>query len=590
MAMDCPTCGRPNADGKDFCDCGEYLRWDPTGVFAAVGVVAATPATPAPAHSTSAPPTPVPTEPVVLVLRLPGAPPGHGPPQLQLAVTTPGLLQGVVRNQTRQVDSYALRIAGLPAEWVEISPPSVDLLPYGSSSDGHESHFHVTITPPRSPQARAGRHSFQLEAVSRATGAVMATAHGALEILPFHELTIDALPEIRSGRRRVRFSATAITTGNAPLEVEFGARDREESLRTSFEPPVLHLESNQQTNARLTVQPRRPHWFGRPRQHTLAVTAQAPGAPPPPHQIVTLRQRAWIPIWLPPLLALLAALAAAFALTRPDTATMPPLRGETFNAAQLATARAGFTQTPEQQTRQAGRRSEIGTILRQEPAAGDEARRDAKLVLVVGVGRETARVPGLTGLDLGQAQTALRQAKLKLGPVEGDAGQGRVVRQDPGQGRAGEDRRGRARLARGARHEVQARAGRRDRDRRSRARPCRWTACGRSRSPTAKGLYVDPPGDGDAFRLNAAAADSDPAWLADRIVFRRLADGAGRLFAVDADAQAEPEPLTPEGEDWRSPATTTATLAAVHDDQALRARHGLEVPRPRRRLPRRLGL
>ena len=158
MAMDCPTCGRPNADGKDFCECGEYLRWDPTGVFAvpvqAVGV-AATPAV----HQTSAPPTPVPTEPVVLTLRRPGAPPGEGPPQLQLAVATPGILQGVVRNQTGRVDSYELRIAGLPPGWVEITPPSVDLLPYGSSGQGHESHFHATITPPRSPDARAGRHS-----------------------------------------------------------------------------------------------------------------------------------------------------------------------------------------------------------------------------------------------------------------------------------------------------------------------------------------------------------------------------------------------------------------------------------------------
>ncbi len=26
----CPSCGRENPDGNDFCQCGEYLRWEPT--------------------------------------------------------------------------------------------------------------------------------------------------------------------------------------------------------------------------------------------------------------------------------------------------------------------------------------------------------------------------------------------------------------------------------------------------------------------------------------------------------------------------------------------------------------------------------
>ena len=127
----------------------------------------------------------------------------------------------------------------------------------------------------------------------------------------------------------------------------------------------------------------------------------------------------------------LAALAVAFILTRPETATMPGLTGETFNAAQLATARAGFTQTPVQQTRPARRRSEIGAVVQQEPAPGTEAKRDAKIVLVVGVGRERTSVPNLKGMDLDQAQTALRKAKLKLGPATGDALKGTVARQSP---------------------------------------------------------------------------------------------------------------------------------------------------------------
>jgi hypothetical protein len=563
MARDCPTCGRTNADGKDFCDCGEYLRWDPTGVFAvpaqAAGVAApATPAAPAlPAHATSAPPTPIPAEPVLLVLRAPGTAPGDGPPTIPLAVGTSGLLQGFVRNQTKRVDSYSLRVNGLPEQWVEISPPAVDLLPYGASGDAHESHFLVTITPPRDPTSRAGRHDFRFEAVSRATGAVVASVPGAIEIQPYFELQLEALPEVRGGRRRVRFTATAETTGNAPIEVELGARDREERFDLSFSPPTLLLEPNTPTDAQLTAKPRRPHWIGRPREQTLAVTAHAPGVAPPPTQIVAVRQKAWLPLWLPPVLLLLAALAAAFVLTRPETATMPELTGETFNAAQLATARAGFTQTPVQQTRRASRRADIGKVIAQEPAAGEDAPRDAKLVLVVGVSREQATVPDLKGMDLDQAQAALRRAKLKLGPANGDGVKGVVARQAPQPGE-------------------KARAG---------TGVTVWLATPETKPkpapPTdepdtplsladlrtlaiadAKGIWIDPPGTNDSLRLNTETGDSDPTWLGDRVAFQR----AGRLFVVDADEQAEPEPLT-DDDGWSSPTAVAGTLAAIRDEQ-----------------------
>jgi len=32
----CQSCGRENPPDRDFCDCGEYLRWEPTGIVQAV--------------------------------------------------------------------------------------------------------------------------------------------------------------------------------------------------------------------------------------------------------------------------------------------------------------------------------------------------------------------------------------------------------------------------------------------------------------------------------------------------------------------------------------------------------------------------
>ena len=36
----CQSCGRENADERDFCECGEYLRWEPTNFVPAVSAPA----------------------------------------------------------------------------------------------------------------------------------------------------------------------------------------------------------------------------------------------------------------------------------------------------------------------------------------------------------------------------------------------------------------------------------------------------------------------------------------------------------------------------------------------------------------------
>src|SRR5215210_4489656 len=79
----CSSCGRENPEDRDFCECGEYLRWDPTGVVQAVTpeVLAAAqqPAPPA-APAAPAPPAPgqAPTQPPHPAAR-PAAPPPAAP-------------------------------------------------------------------------------------------------------------------------------------------------------------------------------------------------------------------------------------------------------------------------------------------------------------------------------------------------------------------------------------------------------------------------------------------------------------------------------------------------------------------------------
>jgi len=96
----CQSCGLQNPPDRDFCECGEYLRWEPTGYVQAItpemaaqaAAEAAAPpqeqAPPAPAQpetpappppqpgDTPAPPAPTPPPPPPADPTEPGAPPG----------------------------------------------------------------------------------------------------------------------------------------------------------------------------------------------------------------------------------------------------------------------------------------------------------------------------------------------------------------------------------------------------------------------------------------------------------------------------------------------------------------------------------
>ena len=170
----CANCGRENPNDRDFCECGEYLRWDPTGVVQAVTPemlqAPATPAPPPPPAASPAPRTPTLRQPVAPVPAAPGAEPdpaaislrlpdgdrGDSAQTLAVGVEPGGRARvaGLVRNQSGIVDNYELSVLGLPAEWWSISPDTVYLAPFGTSGT-YEQEVEIHLHPPRAAEAEA---------------------------------------------------------------------------------------------------------------------------------------------------------------------------------------------------------------------------------------------------------------------------------------------------------------------------------------------------------------------------------------------------------------------------------------------------
>ena len=142
--LECPKCATV-AINRDFCSCGEYLGWELTTVDAGQG----------PAEY-RAPTPPAPRASTLLTLRDPAREADDAGADVAVTVA-PGetvTALATVRNQGEIVDTYDVRVEGLPDAWWTITTPTVFLNPWGTSGD-YEQELQVRLHPPRILAARS---------------------------------------------------------------------------------------------------------------------------------------------------------------------------------------------------------------------------------------------------------------------------------------------------------------------------------------------------------------------------------------------------------------------------------------------------
>jgi beta-lactam-binding protein with PASTA domain len=327
----CASCGRENPDDRDFCECGEYLRWDPTGVVQAVtpemlqgAQEAAPPAAPEPAAAPPAPaqpphpaaraaspppaperpgnghgrppapaapvpttrqpavpvPAPAPTapaqpaepDPAAITLRLPEGEQVHLGETLAIGAEPGGRARvlALVRNQSGIVDNYDLSVSGLPAEWYSVFPNTVYLVPFGTSGT-YEQEVEIHLHPPRSAEAEARIWELEVVAESKAYNRRAATAPLHLGIQPFEEFKTKLEPERASGRRKAQFDVAVRNTANAPVTVALDAADADNELAYDFTPATLEIPPGRSVNSKMLVKPPRQKWIGRPEEKRIQV-------------------------------------------------------------------------------------------------------------------------------------------------------------------------------------------------------------------------------------------------------------------------------------------------------------------------------
>lgn len=478
MPRACLKCGHQNPDDVDFCqECGEYVRWELSGVVKAVPApppekpppgtrlgpaAAAPPAAPeAPAAPQTTPPqAPAPSEAptqsdgagqpadaprpatavygaaeeqapaepelpplepdaVVVTLRLPEQESATG-----AHVTTTieaggyGTLVALVRNQSGIVDNYDLSISGMPAEWWTITPSTVYLVPYGAPGGEYEQEVMISFSPPRAAEAEARPWDIQVVATSKAHGVAAGAANATIVITPYQELESEMRPQRRSGRRWGKYAIAVRNRANSPIEAAVAATDPDQILRFAFKQPVFPVNPGRRNGTPFIVRPPKQIWIGRKVERRFEVTAQAVGsesASLPQHGAFV--QKPWLPWWLLILIPLLIVAAVLIFLLMPKKTTVPDLAAaKSVFAAQTLLDEAGLELG--NQTERKTDKSKPGSILKQSPAAGEEVEKGTAVSIEVAVSTGRGIVPDLKGMTLADAERALSEAGFVLGKVQ----------------------------------------------------------------------------------------------------------------------------------------------------------------------------
>jgi beta-lactam-binding protein with PASTA domain len=479
----CPSCGRENADGVDFCQCGEYLRWEKTQYVKAVEPVASAGGAPAAPPEAELPArvigagvvseaTPVAEDPVAdpnvtlapgavsaagpsmpAVERQPAAdepPPGAATLLLRMpddesadggtvaTAVKPGertTLHGLIRNESGVVDNYELKVTGLPQGWWTITPAIAYLVPYGAGGNS-EQEFQVQLHPPKTPDAQARPWACGVVAFSRAYGREIASAPATVDIGTYQDVGAKLAPDRASGRLKAHFKLTVSNRANAPTEVVLGAEDADGECQFRFAEPSITLNPGGIVEAPFSVFPPKQIWVGRPQDRQIRATATPAGVEEPQVPLPAVyRQRPWLPWWMAIVIPLAAVLVALFIMLQPKQTTVPKLIGakSQFDAQKIA-IQAGLKLSP-QVTQTPDPAQPPGTVIDQAPKPGAKVKRGSLVSVKIATGSGKDAVPNVVGITPVAADATLRASGLALGAVSPKLDpNGKIASQIPGAG------------------------------------------------------------------------------------------------------------------------------------------------------------
>ena len=450
----CQTCGQENPVDAEFCvnrSCGAFLGWQsaraatpvPPGVAPSHGAV---PPQPPAYHPPTAPTAQVPSAPAPRPRPTnPGAPTQRVLARLEAdhARVEPGgkcELSMVVRNGGIVVEQFVISVAGVPASWVSVDPPQVNL------DVDSEQRCLITIRPPRISTTPAGRTPISVTITSSVDHSVIAALQAAIDIDGFTVLNSTLSPFESESKRAGEHQLIVSNDGNIPADVNFSGSDPADKLKISFDPPYAGLQPAQQAFVRVVAAPRRRLWFANPKRHQFSVSVTPPSGVPTQLN-ASNNQLALFPHWVPK--AAIAAFVVLLALGVPLTirelnkndqeaeaktpVDVPAVTGLTFDQAATQLQAKGFVAERAAETVTEGEKDKV---FKQDPAPPVKALKQSVVKLTMSAGPGRTAIVNVEAFSAEESRRTLEGQKLKVTTSaqkvqSRDVAQGLVVRTNP---------------------------------------------------------------------------------------------------------------------------------------------------------------
>lgn len=191
------------------------------------------------------------------------------PAELSVTAGQPAVLSIDVRNTSKVIDAYGVRILGLDPAWVSCEPAALSLFPGASGR--------VTAVLQLPERFAAGTHRLGVQVYSERDPDEYRLVELQVHVGEVHRLEARLEPPVMTVSRRARFGLIVTNRGNAETAVRPEASDAEEALQVRFEPELAMLAPGQQTVLEVSAKGKRP-WFGTPVARQLSVVVRHGGA------------------------------------------------------------------------------------------------------------------------------------------------------------------------------------------------------------------------------------------------------------------------------------------------------------------------
>ena len=248
-----------------------------------------------------------------------------------------------VENTGMVVDRVLLDVLGDAAEWTQVEPAQVNLLP------GAVERVEVAFRPPRMASMAPGEVPYGLRAMSTEDPEGSTVEEGLVVVGEFGEVGARLVPRSATGRRSARFRLVVENHGNRPEDVRVEPLDPEARLGFKTRPAVFLAEPGTATFVRLKTVPRKTFFRGPNRTLPFEVSAMPEQAEAARADGVMVEKQT-LPEWMFPALGVLALLCGLllvlwFTVLRPVVHSAATAESNAASAAAQAQHAAGSAQS-----------------------------------------------------------------------------------------------------------------------------------------------------------------------------------------------------------------------------------------------------